>query len=270
MNIFYKPFHLCKSTVSGLMLSRRKVICQMALLVLMFGWANNLEAQTQITPTAPLTLTYSSAATLPSCGSNGVTTDIGATPTAPARAAAMNTGGLVINIPAANGNYANYATRCLYWGFTNNNNGGFSINTTGTGCGTPPNNFNFTPSISGGTTLTISGGSTTLQYYNGATATSTTLNVRLRIVLSAGNSWRQYGNYFLVGPLNTALTATVYVEAQYPFATIAASAASTNPVLCSTHAALTNGAWYPALWLYDQINTNTGYTACTSIIPWFY
>lgn len=267
MDSFYKFFNFHKIIFTSQFLSRCRVV---SFILISFIGINNLEAQTQITPTAPLTLTYSGTATLPPCGSNGVTTDIGPTPTAPARAAAMNTAGLVINIPAANGNYASYATRCLYWGFTNNNNGGFSINTTGTGCGTPPNNFNFTPSISGGTTLTISGGSTTLQYYNGATASTIALPVRMRIVLSAGNTWRQYGNYFLVGPLNTALTATIYVEAQYPFATIAASAASGNPVLCGTHAALTNGAWYPALWLYDQINTNTGYTACTSIIPWFY
>ena len=117
-------------------------------------------AQTPIT--APVSLTYTSTATLPACGSNGTGTTYSAVTSAPdgGRAAAMNDGGFSINIPNVT-SWSDYGTKCLYWGVSSTI-GGFNISTS------QSNNFN-TPSIggTGNNTLTVTG-STTLYYYNAA------------------------------------------------------------------------------------------------------
>ena len=225
----------------------------------------NTQAQTSIP--APVTVTYTTAATLPPCGSNGSGTVYTAATSAPdgGRAAAMNTGGFNYIIPAA----ATTATTCYYWGFAAASVGGFSAGAAT--CTTTQFNQASSPTVSGiGTAeliITNTNGAIAFINTSGAPVSRTNFNVRIKVSLSTG-TWTQYGTgasaYFLAGPLNAGITATVRVEGLYD--------GFTNPLLCASQNLGTQGAsnWKPALQIYDQINTVNTNQACTSFNPGFF
>lgn len=209
------------------------------------------------------TLTYTTTSTAAGCGSTAGGGAYTATPTVNsnmARDAAYNAVGFTYNIPAL----TTSTTLCYYWGFIKDNNiGGFGGNATS--CGTKPTNFNVVPTGIGNSTLTFTSTASIIYINTSGTNSTATVPVRMRIALSAGN-WMEYsagGNtYYLAGPLSAAITATVYIEAQYN----STNYTSPRPI-CS---APTAGIWLPAIQLYDRIATNSANYTCTSFAPYFY